>query len=60
MSRRSYSGLMRQPAWLLYDGDELVASVRARSANEARELFKKAGLQGTMLTRKGKLTRPRD
>jgi hypothetical protein len=46
-NRRSYSGLMKQPAWLLYDGKRLVASVRATTPDAARDLFKTAGLTGT-------------
>lgn len=45
--RRSYRGLMSLPAWLLYDGETLVGSVRAASSEEARELFLEAGMSGT-------------
>lgn len=67
MSRRSYSGLMRLPAWWLFDGgaaigqpvpdgrlrpgERLVASVRAATADDARRLFKDAGLTGTHMRR---------
>lgn len=51
MSRRSYTGLLRLPAWLLYDGDELVASCRAATADDARVVFKHAGLSGTHMRR---------
>lgn len=49
MERRSYRALHGLPAWLLYDGSVLVASVRARTSDEARVLFKRAGLSGTHL-----------
>lgn len=50
-TRRSYRGLSLMPAWLLYDGDKVVASVRAVKAEDARELFKRAGLKGTHVRR---------
>jgi hypothetical protein len=50
-NRRSYRGLMMLPAWLLFDGEQLVASVRAASADDARVLFKKAKLEGTHMRR---------
>jgi hypothetical protein len=52
VERRSYSGLMKRPAWLLYEGSKLVASVRAWSPDEARVAFKRAGMTGTHM-RKG-------
>jgi N-glycosidase YbiA len=48
VSRRSYRALMSQPAWLLYNGEELVASVRAPDAYTARGLFGRAGLRGNL------------
>lgn len=51
MSRSSYRGLMGKPAWLLYNGEELIASVRADDADDARELFRAAGLRGTHVRR---------
>ena len=52
MNRRSYSGLMRLPAWGLFDADgALVASVRAARAIEARELFRRQGLVGARVRR---------
>lgn len=39
-NRRSYRGLMRLPAWGLYDAsNELVATVRAETAWDARDIF---------------------
>jgi hypothetical protein len=35
------------PAWLLYEGRKLVASVRAEDAETAREIFKTHKLDGT-------------
>lgn len=50
--RSSYGGLMRLPAWLLLDENrQVVASVRACSAEEARRVFVKGGLSGVWLRR---------
>lgn len=38
-SRRGYGGLLRYPAWGLYEGAELLASIRAESAQAARILL---------------------
>lgn len=38
-SRRSYRKLMGWPIWGLYDGTELLATIRAESAQAARVLF---------------------
>jgi hypothetical protein len=43
-SRRSYSGLMRLPAWGLYRDGLLVASVRAKEPGHAWTLFMDHGL----------------
>jgi len=52
MNRRSYSGLMRLPAYGLYDRDgKLVATIRANSAEEARDIFKRAFLNGDRVRR---------
>lgn len=41
MGRSSYRSLSRMPAWGLYDAQgRLIATVRARSAWEAREIFR--------------------
>ena len=46
--RHSYRALMALPAWGLYDADDgLVATVRAGTAIEARDLFNEAGLAGS-------------
>lgn len=51
-SRRSYRGLMALPAWGLYDAiGALVASCRAALATDARDLFKRHGLQGARVRR---------
>lgn len=47
MTRTSYRALSRMPAWLLYKDKELIASVRAQDSDEARRIFKEAGLTGT-------------
>lgn len=50
--RRSYTALLRLPAWGLYGRDgELVAAVRAATAPEARELFRGARLHGARVRR---------
>ena len=50
--RRSYSRLVKLPAFGLYDADDkLVASVRAGSIQEAVQLFRDAGLKGHRVTR---------
>jgi hypothetical protein len=46
-NRRSYRRLLALPAWLLYEGGKLVASVRAEDAQAAREIFKTHKLDGT-------------
>jgi hypothetical protein len=52
MTRRSYSGLMRLPAYGLYDAQAaLVATVRAATASEARDLFRKHGMRGARVRR---------
>lgn len=61
MSRRSYSGLMAEPAWGLYAHqgttntanakDKLVASCRAPDIHAAHALFKKFGLRGDRVRR---------
>ena len=52
-TRRSYSGLMRLPAFGLYREDCLVATVRAKTAPDAREIFKRheLGQQGDRVRR---------
>lgn len=50
---------MQMPAWLLYDGEELIASIRATGADDARELFKGAGLTGTHVRRADSATEVR-
>lgn len=45
--RSQYRRLMAQPAWLLYDGERLVASCRAETAIEARLVFRAGGMTGT-------------
>lgn len=39
VSRRSYGGLMSQPAFGLYDGGRLVATCRAKDINDAKVVF---------------------
>lgn len=46
MSRRSYSGLSKLPAWGLYVGERIIASVRAKTAEDAEEIFHRHGLTG--------------
>lgn len=42
MTRRSYKGLMRQPAWwLLGPGGRVIASVRAEDKAEAERIFRR-------------------
>lgn len=50
-NRRSYRGLVSLPAWGLYDGNRIVASVRAETAVAARDLFHKHGLVGKRVRR---------
>lgn len=51
-NRRSYSRLVRMEAWLLLDeDDEIVGSVRAPSAQDARRIFKQGGLTGVRVRR---------
>ena len=45
---------MALTAYGLYVGDKLVASVRARDAQKARDIFKKAGLEGERVRPVGK------
>lgn len=54
--RRSYSGLMRKPVWGLFDGSELVATVRADSREDAQALFDKHELRGTHIRRRHEAT----
>lgn len=50
--RRSYRNLMALPAWGLYDAaGQIVASVRAESAQAAREIFKREGHVGERVRR---------
>jgi hypothetical protein len=42
---------MSQPAWGLYQGDKLVASIRAANIYKARDLFKQHGLQGDRVSK---------
>jgi hypothetical protein len=49
MGRRSYTGLMSLPAWGLFDRDgKLVASIRAKTAFEAKLLFKSGLVEGDL------------
>lgn len=51
-SRGSYSGLSALPAWILLDEDKnIVASVRAPDAEEARRIFKWFDLSGKWIRR---------
>jgi hypothetical protein len=46
-ARRSYRGLIRLPAFGLYDeAGALVATIRAATATDARDLFRRHGLSG--------------
>lgn len=50
--RRSYSNLMRLPAWGLFDcHDQIVASIRAKDAWTARDLFMRYGYEGVRVKR---------
>lgn len=52
VDRGSYRELSNLPSWLLLDGEDVVlASVRARSGEEAREIFKGGGLSGAKIRR---------
>jgi len=52
MNRRSYRGLMTLPAFGLYDtANRLVATIRAESAEAARDLFRRHGLRGARVRR---------
>lgn len=51
MNRRSYRGLLAQPAWGLYKDGKLVATIRAKDAYEARDLFKQHRLDGDRVKR---------
>jgi hypothetical protein len=52
--RRSYSKLSRLPAFGLYDEDgRLVATIRADSAADARDLFRRHRLSGARVRRVG-------
>jgi hypothetical protein len=44
--RTSYLHLMAHPAWGLYAGSHLVASVRADNAHDARDIFHAHNLEG--------------
>lgn len=48
MARGSYKQLTSLPAYGLYE-EVLVASIRANSAEEAKELFKKHNLKGDIV-----------
>lgn len=51
-NRRSYRGLSRLPAYGLYDtAGRLVATIRAASATDARDLFRRHGLSGARVRR---------
>jgi hypothetical protein len=50
-ARRSYRGLMALPAWGLYRGEKLIASVRARDAYDARDIFRVHRLTGERVRR---------
>jgi hypothetical protein len=43
---RGYSELIRLPIFGLYADDQLIATVRAGDIQEARVLFKRAGMKG--------------
>jgi hypothetical protein len=49
--RRLYRRLIGLPAWGLYQGDELVATIRAENAYVARDLFREFGLTGDRVRR---------
>lgn len=50
--RRSYRGLMGLPAYGLYDeAGALVATIRAATAFDARDLFRRHGLKGARVKR---------
>lgn len=49
--RRSYRRLAELPAYGLYVGDKLVATVRAESAEVARDIFHRHGLRGLRVRR---------
>ena len=51
VGRTSYRRLAKLPAFGLFAAGELVATVRAETAIEARDLFKQAGLQGDRVRR---------
>jgi hypothetical protein len=52
MNRRSYTGLMRFPAYGLYDHKgRLVATIRAESADAARSIFRRSFLRGERVRR---------
>jgi hypothetical protein len=46
MNRRSYRRVASLPAYGLYAGERLVATVRAESAEAARDIFRRHGLHG--------------
>jgi hypothetical protein len=48
----SYTEQLAKPAWILVDErDETVASIRADTALEARDIFKASGMQGVRVKR---------
>lgn len=49
--RRRYRHLTSLPAWGLFVGDRIVASIRAEGAYAARDLFKAHGLEGERIRR---------
>ncbi len=51
-ARRSYRGLLALPAFGLFDAaGELVATIRAHDATEARDLFRQYGMKGARVKR---------
>lgn len=53
-NRRSYRGLMGQPAWGLYEGEQLVGSCRAKDVDAATEVFRKADKRSARYGWRGK------
>lgn len=45
-NRRSYRKLLAMPAYGLYKGDKLVATIRAENAYQARAIFRQHDLSG--------------
>jgi hypothetical protein len=50
----SYRKLSALPAFGLYSGERLVATIRAPDALDAREIFRRHGFAGTRVRRIGK------